>query len=117
MKQLILFAAVPMLALAACGDTGAAPSTAAGGAGAGATGAAALSRADERMPHGMAVYVGQSGARDFSIQDSAQGQIATYAVAAKPHDVVAFYEDAAKKLGMTYNGRVDAGDIVNVEMK
>ena len=101
---------LPLLALAGC-NSASAPEEAEKAK------SAAVSRPDERLPDGFTLYVGTSGARDFSIQRAGTGEIATWAVVAKPQDVTAFYEAQAVAAGFTVVGRVSAEDYYSVDTR
>ncbi len=77
---------------------------------------AAQSRTDPRLPAGFSIYLGDDGrARDFSVAAAADGQIVTFSIIAKPIDVARFYEAQAVAAGLQVTGRVDAGDLANVD--
>lgn len=72
-----------------------------------------VSRADERLPAGFELYVGQRGdVREVTaMSPDTGGTIVTYSVRARPQDVVAFYEAAATAKGMDMAGRVSAAEL------
>ena len=110
-KSLLLAAAIPFALLAACGESQN-PTKAA------AEQHAAVSRPDERLPTGFTIFLGDSGAKEFTtMSPPTGGTIATFSVEAKPADVIAFYEREAQAAGMTYAGRMNGGDIMSYEAR
>ena len=116
MNRLPLILALPVLALGACNAAppdrqdrvqaqGAAPKE------------VPVSRADGRLPTGFDLYIGQRGERDLEIAPAGKGMIATWAVLARPEDVVAYYEHAGSAAGLSVVGRVTADDYVSLDMR
>lgn len=111
-RSLTLLALLPLAALTACNQTPADPAKAA------AERMAEISRPDPQLPTGFPIYLGDDGAREFTVKTvPTGGKIATFSIHAKPLDVRKFYEDQAVAAGMTISGRMDAGEIVSVEAR
>ena len=109
--SLLIAAAVPLALLAGCGDSQD-PAKAA------AAQHAAVSRPDPRLPQGFTIFLGDSGAKEFTIMSPPTGgKIATFSVEGKPADVIAFYEREAQAAGMTYAGRMNGGEILSYEAR
>lgn len=112
LRSVRLFALLPFAVLAACNEPPADPVKAA------AERVGEVSRPDPQLPDGFPIFLGDDGAREFTVKDvPTGGKIATFSIHAKPLDVRKFYEDRATAAGMTISGRLDAGEIVSVEAR
>ena len=108
-----LLALVPLLVLTACE-----PSAPADPAKAAQQERAAMSVADPRLPTGFAIFTagGDVQELDFS-EPSTGGKIFSFSIIASPQSVVQFYEAQALAAGMTYDGRLNAGEVLSYEAR
>ena len=106
MTRLTALFAVPLLALAACS----------GGEAEKKADAPPVAVADERLPDGFTLYQGRQGAAE--VQESSPptgGKIVTFSVNAPAEQIVRHYEREAEAAGLTYAGRLNAGEILSWE--
>lgn len=107
MTRLTAALAVPLLALAACSGGDAEKKQA---------DAPPVAVADERLPDGFTLYQGRQGAAE--VQESSPqtgGKIITFSVNAPAEQIIRHYEREAEAAGLTYAGRLNAGEILSWE--
>ena len=104
-----LIAVLPLVMMAACSPSGGfedpAPKV-------------AMSRTDPALPAGFTLYTAGGNILDYSATEpETGGKVVTYSLIAPLDDVYRHYERESEAAGMTYAGRLNAGELLSYESR
>lgn len=104
-----LIALLPLLVLAACSPSG---------TGEDAAPKAAMSRPDPALPSGFTLYTAGGNILDYAATEpDTGGKVVTYSLIAPLDEVYRHYERESEAAGMTYAGRLNAGELLSYESR